>query len=72
MLDKFKLRLKLVDITRNLGEIEEQHLILALQRRRMLAYPQISKDSGTYGSAYSHSKNGAYSRICSYQNDEGG
>ena len=26
---RIKLRLKLVDITRNLGEIEEQHLILS-------------------------------------------
>ena len=40
---RIKLSLKLVDITRNLGEIEEQHLILSLQRSRMLAYPQISK-----------------------------
>ena len=40
---RIKLSLKLIDITRNLGEIEEQHLILSLQRSRMLSYPQISK-----------------------------
>ena len=38
-----ELVLQLVDITRYLREIQEQHLILSLQRRRMLPYPQIAK-----------------------------
>lgn len=38
-----ELILQLVDIACYLREVQEQHLILSLQRRRMLTYPQISK-----------------------------